>query len=188
MVKAGTFSLGGMQPPVRLNALLHKGLFHETLPQFLSASPPEERVSWVNLDMDLYQGALDVLRALTPRMRGGGSMRNGTLLHFHELVHATEDKARGDEPRHQAQPAEATPELTGWRAREGEHGMDEARALFDWMHHGGAVEPTSHLMMRSMPTAPPAMNHGKPATSCISLELVPRQWRPRDQAAAFFVV
>ena len=56
MVKAGTFSLGGMQPPVRLNALLHKGLFHETLPQFLSASPPEERVSWVNLDMDLYQG------------------------------------------------------------------------------------------------------------------------------------
>ena len=57
---------------------LHKGLFAETLPPFLDERPG--KLAWVNIDCDLYQGTVDVLRLLAPRFR------RGSLLHFHELV------------------------------------------------------------------------------------------------------
>ena len=98
---------------MRSNAILHKGLFSQTLPRFLSSlttNPYQEPVTWVNVDNDLYQGSIDILRALHPRMVGGP---RGTILHFHELLHAS---------------LPATAELRG-RVQP----MDEARALFDWL-------------------------------------------------------
>ena len=113
---AGTFSLHGQLPSVRRNAVLHKGLFSDTLPAFLSSlpsSPHLEPVAWVNVDMDLYQGAIDVLRALHPRMVGG---ERGTVLHFHELLHASLPTTVFPKAEDNVLPP-----------------MDEAKALFDWM-------------------------------------------------------
>ena len=75
----------------------------------------------VSIDMDLYQGAIDVLQLLKPRMRGahtddaagtdkraGRVVSGGTLIHFHELLHATSTADSGKP-------------------------MDEALALFDWL-------------------------------------------------------
>ena len=139
---AGTFSLHGVLPAVRANAALHRGWFNKTLPPFLAAAAGP--VSYVSLDMDLYGGAMSVLRALTPRLVGGGRVNGGTLLHFHELIHSTDDGSHGVDTTM----------------------MDEARALFDWLH--GVNASTS--------------------TPCISIELVATQVRRRDEAAAFFVL
>ena len=120
LLKEGSFSLGGHLPPVRSNAVLHKGLFSTSLPTFLAGRPVAEAVTYVSIDMDLYQGAIDVLRLLEPRMRGAhavdaagtdkraGHVGGGTLIHFHELLHATSTADSGKP-------------------------MDEARALFDWL-------------------------------------------------------
>ena len=66
-IAKGAFSLGGNLPPVRSNAQLHKGLFSESLPPFLATRPPTEPVRYASIDMDLYQGAIDVLRHLEGR-------------------------------------------------------------------------------------------------------------------------
>ena len=119
--KKGSFSLGGHLPPVRSNAVLHKGLFSISLPPFLAGRPVAEAVTYVSIDMDLYQGAIDVLHLLKPRMRGAHTVNaagtdkraghvggGGTLIHFHELLLRTSTADRGKP-------------------------MDEARALFDWL-------------------------------------------------------
>lgn len=121
VIKKGSFSLGGHLPPVRSNAVLHKGLFSTSLPTFLAGRPVAEAVTYVSIDMDLYQGAIDVLHLLKPRMRGAHAVDaagtdkraghvggGGTLIHFHELLHATSTADSGKP-------------------------MDEARALFDWL-------------------------------------------------------
>ena len=58
---------------------IQKGLFNETLEAFLS-SHSEEEVSFVNIDMDLYSGAVYVLTRLMPRFA------DGCIVHFHELT------------------------------------------------------------------------------------------------------
>ena len=141
----GTFSLQGRLPTVRTNAKLHKGLFSDTLPLFLQARdarPAEDPVTWVSLDMDLYSGAIEALRLLHPRMVGHSdkSGEPGTFLHFHELLHAS----LPSEPR----AITALPP------------MDEARALFDWLHE----------------------------SPCVLLQLVTRQRNSRDEAVAFEVL
>ena len=99
--------------------------------------------------------------ALTPRLAGGGREGGGTLLHFHELLHATEDASSGMAVLDTRTTATAM--------------MDEARALFDWMH---GIDTKSGSAMRSSTTG----------TSCVALEMVPRQARQRDEAAAFYVL
>ena len=160
-VPAGTFSLGGVMPPVRPNAALVKGLFSETLPPFLTSRGPVERVRFASLDMDLYDGALTVLRELTPLLVGGGRAHGGTLLHFHEIVHATDDGILVPVTSTHERVHESLPSRV-------ETMMDEALALYDWMH--GMGEPTTRQ------------------TACVALELVPRQVHLRDEAAAFFVL
>jgi hypothetical protein len=77
--KKGMFSLKGISPPLDPNVQLHVGWFNETLEPFFQAHPGHH-IAYVNLDMDLYSGALYVLKQIMPRFRAG------TVLHFHELV------------------------------------------------------------------------------------------------------
>ena len=57
------------------------GLFNETLGPFLEANAGD--VMFLNIDNDLYEGALDVLERLRERFVVG------TRLHFHEYVTAS---------------------------------------------------------------------------------------------------
>ena len=80
--KQGAFSwredYGTLTPPVREGVELVTGLFNETLGPFLDANAGD--VMFLNIDNDLYEGALDVLERLCERFVVG------TRLHFHELV------------------------------------------------------------------------------------------------------
>ena len=189
-IRAGAFSLGGVRPPVRPTAALHKGLFRATLPPFLARQATAERVHYVNLDMDLYDGAYTVLVALTPRLTGGDRAAGGTLLHFHELLHFTEDGAASDTALNaksgQAPPASAIM-------------MDEARALYDWLHGAGTSSSSNRVSSgvnesrdagRLATRAHPAVEMAAIQTrgSCVALEMVPRQARRRDGAVAFRVL
>ena len=62
----------------RAGVELVTGLFNETLGPFLDANAGD--VMFLNIDNDLYEGALDVLERLCERFVVG------TRLHFHELV------------------------------------------------------------------------------------------------------
>jgi hypothetical protein len=77
--KKGAFAYdkSGKLPPVPKGVVLIKGLFDVSLPKFLKAHT--EPAAFINIDCDLYAGAIAVLRLLEPRMRPG------TILHFHEL-------------------------------------------------------------------------------------------------------
>ena len=83
--KQGAFSwredYGTLTPPVREGVELVTGLFNETLGPFLDANAGD--VLLVNIDNDLYEGALDVLERLHERFVAG------TRLHFHEYVTAS---------------------------------------------------------------------------------------------------
>ena len=78
---------GTPTPPVRAGVELVTGLFNETLGPFLDANAGD--VLLVNIDNDLYEGALDVLERLRDRFVVG------TRLHFHEYVTASFVAARG---------------------------------------------------------------------------------------------
>lgn len=76
----------GRPPPVEDNVRLHKGLFKDTLPKFLADKPEKEKwLAFANLDADLYAGTIEVLRMLQTHLRVG------SVLHFHELVSATDN-------------------------------------------------------------------------------------------------
>lgn len=82
----GAFSSGGVVPPTEKGIMIQKGLFNETLPGFLkdpktscSRKTGNSVLVGVNIDNDLYEGALYILNNLVP------CMRKGTLLHFHDI-------------------------------------------------------------------------------------------------------
>lgn len=78
-VKKGAYAYrkDGTLPPVPSRVSLIKGLFSDTLPGFLKEHAGA--VAFINIDCDLYKGAVYVLKQLAPRMR------SGTIIHFHEL-------------------------------------------------------------------------------------------------------
>merc|ERR1712228_111008 len=80
--KKGSFAFdpSGKLPPVPDNVQLVKGLFSDTLPGFLEQHPGP--AAWINVDCDIYAGAVYILRQLRDRMRPG------TLIHFHEINQA----------------------------------------------------------------------------------------------------
>ena len=88
-VGVGFFSTHGKQPPVDARAELVPGWFDQTLPKFL-ASRPNEVVSFLHIDCDLYSSARSVLQLL------GRSMRSGTILVFDEFCSwwVPDDEAR----------------------------------------------------------------------------------------------
>ncbi|HEV7919742.1 MAG TPA: class I SAM-dependent methyltransferase [Thermoanaerobaculia bacterium] len=68
--RKGRFSLGGVLPSITApNAVLHKGLFAETLPRFLASHPGP--VELVHIDCDLYSSTHTVLTALQSRLAPG---------------------------------------------------------------------------------------------------------------------
>lgn len=81
----GSFSQGGVIPLLEDGIGIEKGLFNETLDAFLTIHK-EEEVSFVNIDMDLYSGAVYVLTRLVPHFS------DGCIVHFHEL---TNDAMKG---------------------------------------------------------------------------------------------
>jgi O-methyltransferase len=75
----GTFSLRGKLPELSDPRItLIKGWFHETLPGFLDRFEPSERIV-INIDCDLYSGALYILTMLHPHLH------DGTIVIFDEF-------------------------------------------------------------------------------------------------------
>ena len=85
-LKAGMFSQNGILPAVRKNVVLIKGWFNETLPKFLEQYK-NNKVSYVNIDNDLYEGSKYLLQHITPRLT------RGSMLHFHELIYYNKTKS-----------------------------------------------------------------------------------------------
>lgn len=74
----GAFNRNGKIPTTEANVKLIVGLFNQTLEPFLREHP-NEKIGFVNIDMDLYKGAYYVLNKLIPRFQPG------TIVHFHEF-------------------------------------------------------------------------------------------------------
>lgn len=90
---AGAYTAAGQVPAAPDNVRFHVGLFADTLPGYVaSLAPPEELpVRLINVDCDLYQGTVEILEYLAPRIGPG------TVLIFDEyLMHPTwpEDEHR----------------------------------------------------------------------------------------------
>lgn len=114
----------GPLPPVTPGVRLHKGLFAETLPPFLMATPRQRPLAWASIDCDLYRGTRDVLQNI------GTRLRRGTRLHFHELMKLPDidravkwlESTGSGRSRPKSAPGNAIPP------------SDEARALHEWLH------------------------------------------------------
>lgn len=65
----GHYSSNGVLPEVPRGVQLHKGLFAETLPDFLTHHSGQ--CAFVHVDCDLYSSAKTVLQALAPRIGPG---------------------------------------------------------------------------------------------------------------------
>tara|TARA_R100000231_G_scaffold49457_1_gene42195 strand:- start:2 stop:637 length:636 start_codon:yes stop_codon:yes gene_type:complete len=62
----GMYSLYGIEPKVNTNVKLVKGLFKETLPEFLKNNS-EDVVSFIHFDCDTYESTKEVLDILGPK-------------------------------------------------------------------------------------------------------------------------
>jgi hypothetical protein len=80
----GMYTQNGTVPLLHPNAVVIKGLFNETLQPFLDEHKGE-KLSFVNMDMDQYSGALYVLTRLLPAYT-----RPGSVLHFHDFLDINE--------------------------------------------------------------------------------------------------
>ena len=65
----GHFSLNGNFPPVNSNVVLIKGLFSDSLEDFLKEN--QQSVSFLHIDCDLYSSTKYVLEKLKDRLRAG---------------------------------------------------------------------------------------------------------------------
>jgi hypothetical protein len=78
---AGTYSTGGAIPKMEgENVQFHKGLFKDTIPQFLSTVDKGRPLAYANIDCDLYGSTRDVLEACH------GRIIPGTVLVFDEYL------------------------------------------------------------------------------------------------------
>ncbi|RYH15275.1 hypothetical protein EON65_31995 [archaeon] len=83
-MKKGAFSSGGTVPPVHEHVTILQGWFNTTLDPFLEhmqhcRASSGHSVLGINIDNDLYDGALMILRKLAR------CLKVGSVLHFHEL-------------------------------------------------------------------------------------------------------
>ena len=72
----------GVIPPTRSNVMILPGLFNRTLEPFLSSHAPLNKISFVNIDMDLYSGAYYVLNTILPHLS------IGAVIHFHDFFNS----------------------------------------------------------------------------------------------------
>lgn len=63
----GRFKRDGM-PHVRENVLLHKGWFHESIPEFVSKYP-NEKIAFLHIDCDIYESTKTVFDLLGSRLQ-----------------------------------------------------------------------------------------------------------------------
>jgi hypothetical protein len=75
----GTFNRNGLLPQVKPNVQLVAGWFNETLEPFLQ-SHPDDVVSFVHIDSDLYSSAMCILEGIRTRIKPG------CIIVFDELV------------------------------------------------------------------------------------------------------
>ncbi|MGE0197791.1 MAG: TylF/MycF/NovP-related O-methyltransferase, partial [Simkaniaceae bacterium] len=77
----GTFAFldPEMLPYVLHNVQLHKGWFHEVLPQFLSETLQAQSIAFLHIDCDIYSSTRDVFTLL------GDNIIPGTVIVFDEL-------------------------------------------------------------------------------------------------------
>ncbi|MGP1256770.1 MAG: tetratricopeptide repeat protein [Kiloniellales bacterium] len=66
---AGAYSTRGRLPEMPEGVTLHIGWFADTLPLFLEAAP--DALAFANIDCDIYASTVDVLQALSPRLKPG---------------------------------------------------------------------------------------------------------------------
>ncbi len=74
----GSFSEGGLLPPVLGNVRLTKGWFDQTLPPFLASHP--EAIAFAHLDADTYEATAYVLEQLSDHLTAG------TVIQFDEYL------------------------------------------------------------------------------------------------------
>ena len=80
----GTYSTGGRAPSMEGDVIFHKGLFQDTIPQFLAECDNESFLAYANIDCDLYTSTLDILESMHSKIVPG------TILVFDEyLCHPT---------------------------------------------------------------------------------------------------
>ena len=77
---AGTYSTGGIVPNMEGKVYFHKGLFKNTIPQFLDVIGNDAFLAYANIDCDLYTSTLDILEAFH------GRIVEGTILIFDEYI------------------------------------------------------------------------------------------------------
>ena len=103
----------GALPPTRRGVELAVGLFDQTLSGIL-ARWPNSTVMHVNVDNDLYAGALYALETLAPRLR------RGSRIHFHEILSGW--FRLGSHGKNRV-----------WRFDARYDVADEAKALYEWL-------------------------------------------------------
>jgi hypothetical protein len=89
--KKGAFNLQGRLPRVPHNVVLHKGLFKDTLPEWIENN--QGNISFLNVDCDLYSSTCTVLSLLKERIVSGTVLSllkerivSGTVIHFDEMI------------------------------------------------------------------------------------------------------
>jgi len=88
----GTFSTNGSLPSFDDNINIVVGLFNQTLGPFLESSVNKHvRISFLNIDCDLYEPTLYILKLVVP------FLRRGSIIHFHELVRWKEGNCEAHE-------------------------------------------------------------------------------------------
>mmetsp|Transcript_39402 Transcript_39402/g.55456 ORF Transcript_39402/g.55456 Transcript_39402/m.55456 type:complete len:220 (+) Transcript_39402:264-923(+) len=77
---AGSYSTGGIIPNMEGEVYFHKGLFGDTIPQFLAEQPKEAFLAYANIDCDLYTSTVDIFEGFYNRIV------TGTILVFDEYM------------------------------------------------------------------------------------------------------
>jgi tetratricopeptide (TPR) repeat protein len=78
--KQGSYSTDGTLPSVPDNVNFYKGLFSETLPDFLANQPSELPIRLMNIDCDMYASTKDVFDLVHNRVKPG------TIIIFDEYI------------------------------------------------------------------------------------------------------
>ena len=67
----GTFSLNGVEPEVKENVILYKGLYQDTIPKFIINSKIENKIDIIHMDSDTYTPTSYVLNAVSSLIKPG---------------------------------------------------------------------------------------------------------------------
>ena len=82
----GSFNLHGNLPNVYSNVKLFKGLFNETLPNFIqNYLINNTKINLLHIDCDLYSSSIYVLDLLVPYLQIGSIIIFDELINFHEF-------------------------------------------------------------------------------------------------------